>query len=323
MERGKRMSEKILVTLPLDETQKAWLEAQADTGKQYEFIYKPDAEVTADDVKELDAVIGCVKPAYLTDAEHLSWVQLHSAGYETYAAPGVLPDGCTLCNASGAYGLAVSEHMLAMTFDLLRHFGGYHKHQEQHLWKETGLYSSVEGSTVVVLGLGDIGGDYARKVKACGAYVIGVRKDASKPKPEYVDEQVDDSALDRVLPRADILAMVVPGGPATHHILNAERLNAMKDDSIIINVGRGNAIDSAALKALLKEGKFYGVGLDVTEPEPLPADDELWDCDRVLLTPHAAGRFFLPETVKRILKIAGKNLAAWSRGEKLINVIER
>ena len=317
------MSKKVLVTLPLTEEQKAWLEAQPDPEAGCEFIYKPDAEVTADDVKDLDAVIGCIKPAYLKEAEHLKLVQLHSAGYETYAAPGVLRDDCVLCNASGAYGLAVSEHMLAMTFDLLRHFGGYHKHQEQHLWKETGLYSSVEGSTVVVLGLGDIGGDYARKVKACGAYVIGVRKDASKPKPDYVDEQVDDSALDAVLPRADILAMVVPGGPATHHILSAERLKAMKDQSIIINVGRGNAIDSIALKALLRAGKFYGVGLDVTEPEPLPADDELWDCERVLITPHAAGRFFLPETVKRILKIAGKNLGAWSRGEALMNVIER
>ena len=95
----------------------------------------------------------------------------------------------------------------------------------------------------------------------------------------------------------------------------------MKDDSMIINVGRGNAIDADALKKFLSEGKFYGVGLDVTDPEPLPKEDALWDCERVLLTPHAAGRFWLPETVVRILKIAADNLYVYTHGGEMRNIV--
>ncbi len=314
------MTKKILVTLPLSDEQKVFLESRPEGGIPCTFVYKPDNEVTAEDLKDTQVVIGCIPPALYKSAPQIEWVQLHSAGYENYAVPGVLPSGCILTNASGAYGLAVSEHMLAMTFDLLRHFAVYHRNQTRHLWKEAGYYRSVEGSVVTVLGLGDIGGAYARKMKAMGAYVIGVRKHETE-KPEWLDEQVTSEHLDEVLPRTDILGMVVPGGPETRHILNAERLALMKDESMIINVGRGNAIDADALKQQLAAGKFYGVALDVTDPEPLPADDPLWDVERVLITPHAAGRFWLPETVVRILKIAAENLYAYTHGGKLRNVV--
>ena len=314
------MTKKILVTLPLSAEQKVFLESRPEGGISCTFMYKPDNEVTADDLRDVQAVIGCISPALYKDTPQIEWVQLHSAGYENYAAPGVLPEGCILTNASGAYGLAVSEHMLAMTFDLLRHFDVYHRNQAQHLWKEAGYYHSVEGSVVTVLGLGDIGGAYARKMKALGAYVIGVRKHETE-KPEWLDEQVTSAHLDEVLQRTDILGMVVPGGPETRHILNAARLARMKDDSMIINVGRGNAIDTDALKHFLSKGKFYGVALDVTDPEPLPPDDPLWDMERVLITPHAAGRFWLPETVVRILRIAADNLYAYTHGGTMRNVV--
>lgn len=315
------MKKKILVTLPLSDSQKAFIESQVDDREAYEFYYFADNAVDEAFVKDMNIVIGCVPPKFFKDHEKIEWVQLHSAGFETYAAPGVLPEGCILTNATGAYGLAVSEHMLAMTFDILRHFQAFHDNQRKHLWKTGGLYHSIEGSTTVVLGLGDIGGDYARKMKALGAYVIGVRKHA-KDKPDYVDEQVTVDQLDQVLPRADIFAMVIPGGPESYHILDERRIGLMKDDAILINVGRGSAIDPAALKAALNAGKFYGVGLDVTEPEPLPADDELWDQPRVLITPHSAGKFFLPETVNRILKIAAANLHAYVNHEAMRNVVK-
>lgn len=313
---------KILVTLPLSDAQKEFLESHVDDRNAYEFYYYADNAVDEAFVKDMNIVIGCVPPKFYKDHDKIEWVQLHSAGFETYAAPGVLPEHCILSNATGAYGLAVSEHMIAMTFDILRHFQAFHDKQRNHIWETDGLYHSVEGSTTVVLGLGDIGGDYARKMKGMGAYVIGVRKHL-KDKPDYVDEQYTVDELDQVLPRADILAMVIPGGPESYHIMDERRLGLMKDDSILINVGRGNAIDPAALKACLKAGKFYGVGLDVTEPEPLPSDDELWDLPRVLITPHSAGKFFLPETVNRILKIAAANLHAYVTGGEMKNVVKR
>ena len=212
---------------------------------------------------------------------------------------GVLPAGAVLTNATGAYGLAVSEHMLALTFDLIRRLGQYHKNQADRQWRSMGNIISVEGSTILILGLGDIGGDYARKVKALGAYTIGVRR-TCREKPEYLDEQYTMDDLDRLLPRADVVAMVVPGGPAPCHLMDERRLRLMKKGAYLINVGRGNAIDPAALKAVLKDGHLGGCGLDVTEPEPLPPEDELWAMDNVVITPHVAGNFFLAETFEPV-----------------------
>ena len=128
--------------------------------------------------------------------------------------------------------------------------------------------------------------------------------------------------LDMLLGRADIVAMVLPGGSATNHIMDERRLRLMKKGAYLINVGRGNAIDPAALKVVLKDGHLGGCGLDVTEPEPLPPEDELWAMDNVVITPHVAGNFFLAETFERIVRIAGENLKAWASGEELKNVVD-
>ena len=314
---------RILVTLPVTEEHKTLLESQDRGGVPCEFTYI-DGDGKADELSagEMDMIIGCPPVSVVPKLRKLSFLQLHSAGYETYAAPGVLPEGTLLANASGAYGLAVSEHMLAMTFDVLRHFGRYHDQQREKVWVSDGYYHSVEGAVTVVVGLGDIGGDYARKMKALGAYVIGIRKH-DKPAPDYVDEQYTIDRLPEVLPRADIAAIVAPGGPETYHLFDEKALSSMKDDSILINVGRGSEIDPVPLKRLIKEGKFYGVALDVTEPEPLPEDDELWDLPGVLITPHSAGRFFLPETVTRIVRIAAKNVYALSHGTDFVNVVAK
>ena len=172
-----------------------------------------------------------------------------------------------------------------------------------------------------MLGLGDIGGDYARKCHALGAHVIGVRR-TNRNKPDYLDEQHTMDDLDELLGRADIVAMVLPGGDATNHIMDERRLRLMKKGAYLINVGRGNAVDPEGLYKVLKEGHLGGCGLDVTEPEPLPADSPLWDLGNLVITPHVAGNFFLPETFERIIRIAGENLAAWANGTPYRNVVD-
>ena len=144
--------------------------------------------------------------------------------------------------------------MLALTFSLVRHFDYYMKNQIKHTWKQLNSVKSVKGSTILILGLGRIGGDYAKKVKSLGAYVIGVKR-TIKDKPDYVDELYTIDKLDEVIGRADIIAMVLPGGEATRHIINADRFSKMKRGAYIINVGRGNAIDFDALKTI-KEGIY-------------------------------------------------------------------
>lgn len=316
------MTKEILVTIPVTEEHKKFLESKASAGKYHCcFRYVDGGSVTKEDVERANVIIGNVSPQLTPGAEHLELLQLNSAGADQYTKAGVLPEGTILTNATGAYGLAVSEHMLALVFDLIRRFNQYHRNQLEYLWKSMGNITSVEGSTVLTLGIGDIGGDFARKMKALGAYTIGVRR-TNRQKPDYLDEQYTLEELDKLLPRADIVAMVLPGGEATNHLMDERRLRLMKRGAYLINVGRGNAIDPKALLAVLREGHLGGCGLDVTEPEPLPVADPLWEQKNLVITPHVAGNFFLPETFERIVRIAGGNLEAWSRGEALQNVVD-
>lgn len=326
---------KILVTLPVEERHKKYLQKQAEGCKTAaQFCWMAPEEVTAESAAEMDVVIGNISTDVLRKANALSadrnggtpalkWVQLQSAGADAYTEEGIVPEDAILTNSAGAYGTSVSEHMVAMTFALIRRFDQYAKQQAAHVWKIAGKVTSVEDATVLVLGLGDIGGKYAKKMHALGARVIGVRRTAHAEKPDYLEEQHTIEELDSLLPRADIVAMVLPGGDDTDHIMDERRLRLLKPGACLINDGRGNAIDPEALKKVLQEGYLGGVGLDVTEPEPLPSEDALWDMDRVIITPHIAGRFLLPKTFENVVHIAGENLHAFLNGETLKHVVNR
>ena len=316
------LEKNILVVIPVNEDHKKFLEEKAASGDKNCCIrYVSGEEVTKEDAERANVIIGNVDPSLLSGTKNLELLQLNSAGADLYIKAGVMPEGAVLANATGAYGLAVSEHMLGLTFDLIRRLNQYHANQAEHVWKAMGNIISVEGSTILVLGLGDIGGDYARKVHALGAHVIGVRR-TNRNKPDYLDEQHTMDDLDMLLGRADIVAMVLPGGSATNHIMDERRLRLMKKGAYLINVGRGNAIDPDGLYKVLKDGHLGGCGLDVTEPEPLPADSPLWELENFVITPHVAGNFFLPETFERIIRIAGENLAAWANGTPYRNVVD-
>ena len=314
------MKKSILCLIPNKEEHKARLEAIA--GDDYSFTYDTFSAVTEEEIAKAEIILGKPSPALLSKAKALKWLQLPTAGADAYVGEGILPAETLLTNCSGAYGTSVSEHMLAVTFALIRHLPEYGRNQTEHIWRTEGPVISIEGSTIAILGLGDIGGAYARKVKALGATTIGVRR-TPKEKPEYLDEQFTIEELDLVLPRADIVAMVLPGGTATENLMDERRLRLMKKGSYLLNDGRGNAIDFDALKKVLKEGHLGGVALDVTNPEPLPADDELWGYRNVLITPHIAGQFLLAKTLENVVDICADNLSAYLKGEELSHQVNR
>ncbi len=317
------MSKKILVSFPLEIEQhhRDFLESQTK-GYDVEFSYIDSDKLTIDDVKNVNCIIGSIRRKLIKAAENLEWLQIIYAGADLYTVPGLLKPETILTNAAGAYNVEVSEHMLAMTFALIRRFNQYMKNQINHTWQKMGSVKSVKNSTVLVLGLGRIGSDYAQKIKALGAYVIGMKRTLID-KPDYIDELYTIDELDNVIGRADIVAMVLPSGTSTNRIINAERLKKFKRGAYLINVGRGNAIDSEALKFALKNGLIGGAALDVTDPEPLPADDELWNFDNVIITPHIAGQLYLAESLDFIIKIAGENIKHFLKNEPLINVVSK
>lgn len=301
---------KILVTMPFTDEHKTWFE---EIAAGCEVSYVPTAEVTAEDVQDVEVIVGNVKPALVQQAAGLKWIQLNSAGYDPYCKPGIIGPDTILTCATGAYGLSVSEYMVAVSFMLARKMDLYMQNQGSRCWHPEGKVVSIWESTTLVVGLGDIGAEYAKRMKALGSHVIGVKRSLID-KPEYLDELHTMEELDTLLPRADFIAMILPSSPETHHLMDERRLSLIKPTAFLINAGRGDAIDGAALNLALREGKLGGCALDVTEPEPLPADDPLWDAPRTIITPHVAGNFYLQETVNRIVRIAGENLRQYLAG---------
>lgn len=310
---------KILVTPPLDQRQKEKL-INAAPGQEMVFC-RPD-EVTEELLGEVDIVLGNLKsPGQLASCKNLKWIQLNNAGTEGYCEPGLLPDGAKLANATGAYGLAISEHMIGCLFELKKKLNLYYKNQLDHNWHSEGFVSVIEGSTVLVLGFGDIGSTFGRKMKALGCRVLGVKRRVGTC-PDWLDGLYSMDELDQLLPQADIVAMSLPGNASTRHTLNRGRIALMKKSAVVINVGRGPAIDTEALTDALYDGRIAGAALDVTDPEPLPADHRLWDAPNAIITPHISGGFALPETLEHIVDLFAANLTHYFAGEPLDNIID-
>ena len=308
----------ILVLLPFGDSQKKALEAMASGCL---FSYPSRQDLTQELIDKAHVILGNVPAARLASAANLEWMQLNSAGARDYIVSGHFPRGASLTNATGAYGLAISEHMLAMLLMLQKNLHRYHDNQKAALWQSEGPVTAIAGSTTLVIGLGDIGGEFARRMKLLGSYTIGLKRQAG-PKPDFLDELHLTAELDQLLPRADVVELSLPDTPATRHLLNRERLAAMKKTAILLNVGRGNSIDTDALCDALASGRLMGAGMDVTDPEPLPPEHRLWKQPNAIITPHVSGGYSLAATRERILAIALDNFARYLDGRALGNLVD-
>lgn len=326
------MNEKrALVTIPTGERHRNLLQ-QAAPGWEFRFRGTdtlvcapqealPGQPVTQEDVDWAQVILGNVPAAMLHGSPALEWLQTNSAGVEPYIRPGALAGDTLLTNATGAYGLAIAEHMLGMLLELFKKLELYRDAQKSGAWQSQGAVKAVYGSTVLVLGMGDIGGEFAARCKALGAKVIGVRR-SPRPCPEYADEVHLLEDLDSLLPQADVVAITLPGTDATRGLMSRERLAKMKEGAVLLNVGRGFIVDTEALCDALERGHLSGAGVDVTDPEPLPPTHRLWNIPTAVVTPHISGFYHLRETHERIVGIFLENLRHFQAGEPLRNLVD-
>ena len=305
----------ILVTPPVNEKHKAMIEAACPGG---EFRWVLRENVKEEDVKYADVIIGNIPLDLVGKCENLKLLHLNMAGADGY--PERMPEGAILANSSGAYGLAISEHMLGMLLSIKKKLYNYHANQLHSLWQDEGGVTSIEDAVVLSVGMGDIGGEFTRKCKLLGAYTMGIRRTV-REKPEWLDELHTLSELDELLPKADVVALSLPSGPDSNGLMDEHRLRLMKPGAVLINVGRGKAIVTDALQKVCCEGRIYAA-LDVTDPEPLPADHPLWNTPNVYITPHISGFFHLPQTLDRIIKISAENLRRFTAGEPILNRVD-
>lgn len=273
------------------------------------------------DLIAADIVIGQPPVEYLPMMKNLGLLQLSMAGTEPYSKPDVLPKGVKLCNATGAFGKAISEHMLATLLMLMKKLHLYRDNMHTSDWKDMGQVRSITDMTVLCVGLGDIGRDFAKLCKAMGARVIGLRRSGTQ-KPDYVDELYLTEDADKILPQADVIAMSLPNTPATVNFMSRDRFALLKKGSYLLNVGRGNAIDQDALCDALRDGTLAGASIDVATPEPLPKDSPLWQCEGLLITPHVSGFYHLRKTYDNIVDICIHNAQAYKNGQPLITEVD-
>lgn len=305
---------KVLVLLPLTEQQQNQFRNVADL--DYDFC--PNGNSDSERIAEADIIIGNPRPSLLNNAKNLKWLQLISAGADRHQ--GFAPHEFLLTNASGAYGEGQSEFMISMLLSLYKRLHIYRDQQNKHVWKDLGCERMLCDATALVIGMGDIGTHFAKRLKAFGTYVIGVRRTNTKSS-DYADEIYTINKLPQLLPRADIVSLTVPSTPESKHLMDEAAFSKIKQDAVLINAGRGATVDTESLCNTLKQGRLSGAALDVVETEPLPSSHPLWDMPNVIITPHVSGRNYLPCTYKKSLPLVLNNLKAYVEGKPLKNVV--
>lgn len=258
----------------------------------------------------------------LKEAPMLKWYCCSYAGVDPYQPPFRFPEGVLLTNSSGAYGVTISEHIMMVTLMLQRRMLDYAQIVRDRGWTNDLPVRSIQGSRLTLLGTGDIGTTFAQRAKAlCPASVTGVNRSGRVPDPVY-DRVMPMAELDRVLPETDILVMSLPSTPETVGVLSQERLALLPESAILVNVGRGSAIDQDALMDALNAGRLAGAALDVMTPEPLPADHPLWTTKNLLITPHVAGNMTLGYTCNKTVSMFCDDLENYAEGRPLKHLVD-
>lgn len=238
----------------------------------------------------------------------LEVIQLVSAGAERFV--GQVPDGVVLCNARGAHSGATAEWIMAAMLASIRHFPRYLAAQLRAEW-DNPVNDELAGRRVLVVGAGDIGSALGRRLQGFDVDVSYVARSAREGVSAV-------SELPELLPRHDVVVLLVPMTPGTHGMVDSEFLAAMPDGALLVNAARGPVVDTDALLAELISKRLHAA-LDVTDPEPLPAGHPLWSAPNLLLTPHTAGS--VPRASARAMEVVRAQLERLLAGQPLQNVV--
>lgn len=274
-------------------------------------------------VRDATVLFGKRLPRHvIADAPRLRWVQAGTAGVDGVLKLGPWPSHIALTNARGVHGTPISEQLVAMmlAFSTRLHILIRAQIERRSVAREvTSTKWELAGQTLLVIGLGDIGGSLAIRAEALGMHVIGVKRH-----PGHVagcHRVVGLDHLDDVLPLADHVALCLPLTPETRHVIDASRIARIRDGAHVYNVGRGSLIEGTALREALASGRLGGAGLDCVEPSDTPdPDDVLWQMPNVILGQHTSGHS--PGNSRAITSLFADNLRRFLAGEPLENQVD-
>jgi len=283
---------------------------------QVEFVYCAEQEAIADAIADADIYIGWLNSDVLMVAKNLKWIQSPSSGIDSYLKiPELMESDILLTSARGTHSVCLAESVLAMIFAFTRGIRNAMLRQQQHVWampEIRGKLVELTGSTMGIIGFGTVGRALAKRAQVFDMRIIVVDLYPAD-KPNYVSELWGFDHLGELLCESDYVVVTVPRTPQTRGMIGAERLTLMKPSAMLVGISRGGIIDQVALAQALREKRLAAAALDVFEPEPLPADSELWELENLLITPHAAGGTQFEN--QYILDIFRENLERFMRGD--------
>jgi len=280
-------------------------------------IYAEDDPSISAYVQEMDILYAWYFPPELVkDAPKLRWISSTGAGVDNVmAARDWLPPGVPVTRMVHVFDTAMAEYtlgfLLAVQLDMRRLL----RQQASKTWQGFNP-SPLRGSTAVVVGLGSIGSEVARTLKAHGLNVIGVSR--SGQPVDGIDEVYTVADIDAVLPRAEYLVLVVPLTADTRRLIDERRLGLLPQGAVLVNICRGAVVQEDAMIAALQRGDLRFAVLDVFEKEPLPDDSPLWTMENVIVTPHMSGPDDIPVNAARFLE----NYRRFTSGEPLLGQVD-
>src|SRR5437867_7404181 len=261
-------------------------------------------------------------------ARHLKWIHTPAAGVDHLLHPSLRQSDLILTNSKGIAGDAMADHIFAMILALARRLPDSVRFQTQQRWGQEVMWSTppvpfaLNGKILGIIGLGGIGLELARRAKAFGMTVIASRRSSTRG-PSIVSKVFRADQLGELLAESDFVALTAPLTPETRGMIGAKELRHMKKTAYLVNIGRGEQIEEAALIRALREAWIAGAALDVFQREPLPKNSVLWRLPGLLITPHYAGTY--PEHVARATSLFLENLALFLAGKtkKLRNIVDK
>lgn len=318
---GWKKPEKIVVGL----LQPEHLAALQAVAPGVEIVAVESSSEAAREAVGAQAVIGYCNEQVLSAEPELHWIQVYSAGVDRCVPnPGMRQGNKLLTNGQRIASPALAEHSIALMMALVRGLDLYHGNQLQGTWqRDIGMaredFMELDGRTLLVVGLGGIGTQAAKRGHGLGMRVIATRG-SRREGPAYVDYVGLADETIELAAKADVVINTAPLTPQTRGMFNAEFFTAMKPTAYFISVGRGASTVTDDLITALNNGDIAGAGLDVTDPEPLPAGHPLWTTPRVIITPHVGGRSDRGRA--RLFLLVQENLRRYVAGEAMLSVVD-
>jgi phosphoglycerate dehydrogenase-like enzyme len=289
-------------------------------------LHLPDYDRLPQELPDTDIFVGySLRPQQLKEARKLKWIHSTAAGVAQLMYPELRDSGILVTNPSGIFSVPMAEHTIGLILALARNLPDSVRYQDasrwaqQELWDKPQHLTELNGQLLLIVGMGSIGRELARRARALEMRVWGVTR-SGKGDAALAERILPASQLSAALPEADFVVIAAPETAETKHLIAAEQLARMKRTARLINVARGSLLDEAALVHALETGALAGAALDVASAEPLPAESLLWRAPNLILTPHTSA--MSDRLWHRQTALLAELLERWFAGQEMFNQVD-